>query len=148
MDSTIVSISINSAHKFYIYMQPTYTQPHTHRDTHPVIEQGLIRTLTQTLIAEPALFPADFLSSYFAQSVLLLWSKTSRAEHAEGVGHSESNTNQGKSVWSACHHLSLLSSLPFSSYLSFYYLHPMLTSSSSFGYHFTCNFLPFLSSAT
>lgn len=45
-----------------------------------VTDQGLIRTLTQTLIADPALFPADLLSLYCAKSVLLLWNKTSHAE--------------------------------------------------------------------
>lgn len=38
---------------------------------HTVTTQGLIRDFTQTLIAEPAVFPADVLSRYCAKSVLL-----------------------------------------------------------------------------
>ena len=63
-------------------MQHAHTHTHSFSlsHTHTVTEQGLIRTLTQTLIADPALFPADLLSLYCAKSVLLLWNKTFYAE--------------------------------------------------------------------
>lgn len=43
--------------------------------TYKITEKGLITSLTQTLIADAALFPADLLSLYCAKSVLLLWDK-------------------------------------------------------------------------
>ena len=53
----------------------TQIHTHTHTNTLKVTEKGLIRTLTQELIADPALFPADLLSLYCAKSVLLLGNK-------------------------------------------------------------------------
>lgn len=81
-----------------ILKQEEYTSIHTntYTDTSTVTEQGLIRPLTQTLMADPAVFPADLLSLYCAKSVLFFLFKQ---DFPCWENDSEGNTNQGKSVW-------------------------------------------------